>query len=235
MRIKILYEDEDILVVHKPAGLAVQTAHVGQQDVESELKNYLISGATKASPYVGIIHRLDQPVEGLLVFAKTRAAAADLNRQLQHNAFCKEYLAVVCGKPADTERELMNYLLKDKGRALVFEQKDKLPAEAKQAVLHYQMERERETAAGMISLLRIKLETGRFHQIRAQLSHAGFPILGDSKYGSEISGQMSGTLGIRHTALCACRLRFYHPASGQEMEYTVHPDNPAFSFFDTDK
>lgn len=233
MRTKILYEDEDILVVHKPAGLAVQTAHIGQLDVESELKNYLAGQGI--APYLGIVHRLDQPVEGILVFAKTKKAAADLNRQLQSGDFCKEYLAVVCGSPADKERELIHYLLKDKSRALILETNKSIPKDAKRAVLHYRVEAQSKTAAGEISLLRIWLETGRFHQIRAQLSHAGFPILGDGKYGSEVSGQISGALGIRHTALCACRLCFYHPASGKEIEYTVYPGNPAFSFFDSDK
>lgn len=233
MRTKILYEDKDVLVVHKPAGLAVQTAHVGQQDVESELKNYL--AGKNASPYLGIVHRLDQPVEGVLIFAKTRKAAADLNRQLQRGDFCKEYLAVICGSPQQKERELIDYLLKEKGRALVIGPVGNSPKDAKRAVLHYRVEAQNETAAGELSLLRIWLETGRFHQIRAQLSHAGFPILGDSKYGSEASGQMNSELGIRHTALCACKLCFCHPANGKEMEYAVNPENPAFSFFEPDK
>lgn len=233
MRTKILYEDKDVLVVYKPAGLAVQTAHVGQQDVESDLKNYLTG--QQGSPYVGIVHRLDQPVEGLLVFAKTREAAADLNRQLQNGDFCKEYLAVVCGKPTREEEELVNFLLKEKGRAYVFGQAGNPPKDAKRAVLHYKVEAQNKTAAGELSLLRVRLETGRFHQIRAQLSHAGVPILGDSKYSSEASGQMSSELGIRHTALCACKLCFRHPGNGEEMEYTVNPENPAFSFFELEK
>lgn len=233
MQTKILYEDKDILVVHKPAGLAVQTAHIGQQDVESELKNYL--AGQNAPPYLGIIHRLDQPVEGLLVFAKNGRAAAALSKELQSRNFCKEYLAVVCGSPKPEEKELLDYLLKQQGRALVLNEGQSIPKEAKRAVLRYKVEKRRESAAGEIALLRVWLETGRFHQIRAQLSYAGFPILGDSKYGNEASGQAAGMLGIKHTALCACRLLFCHPVNGKEMEYTVNPENPAFSFFDTDK
>ena len=233
MQAKILYEDTDILVVHKPAGLAVQTAHIGQQDVESELKNYLAGQGP--APYLGMIHRLDQPVEGLLVFAKNGKSAAALSKQLQSRNFCKEYLAAVCGSPKPAESELTDYLLKEKGRALVSDAGQSIPKEAKRAVLRYRVEERSVTAAGEISLLRVWLETGRFHQIRAQLSHAGFPILGDNKYGNEASGQVSGALGIRHTALCACRLTFSHPVSGQELEYTVNPENIAFSFFHTDK
>ena len=234
MQTKILYEDKDILVVHKPAGLAVQTAHIRQQDVESELKNYLAGGGK--APYLGVIHRLDQPVEGLLVFAKNGKAAAALSKELQDKIFCKEYLAAVCGNPAQEEEELVNYLLKEKGRAVVLNADESIPnKEAKRAVLRYRVEERSVTAAGEISLLRIWLETGRFHQIRAQLSHAGIPILGDSKYENGASGKIAEALGIRHTALCACRLMFSHPMSGKEMEYTVNPENPAFSFFHTDK
>lgn len=233
MQTKILYEDKDILVVHKPAGLAVQTAHIGQPDVESELKNYL-AGQGKP-PYLGIIHRLDQPVEGLLVFAKNENAAAVLSKELQDKNFCKEYLAVVCGNPKSEGQELTNYLLKKTGRAVVLDEGQSIPKEAKRAVLRYRVEERNVTAAGEISLLRIWLETGRFHQIRAQLSHAGFPILGDSKYENGTSGKIAEALGIRHTALCACRLVFRHPIGGKEMEYTVNPENPAFSFFNRDK
>lgn len=233
MQTKILYEDKDILMVHKPAGLAVQTAHIGQPDVESELKNYLAGQGV--TPYLGIIHRLDQPVEGLLVFAKNGRAAAALSKDVQSRNFCKEYLAVVCGSPAQEEGELVNDLLKEKGRAIVLKAGQNVPKEAKWAVLQYKVEERRITAAGEISLLRVWLETGRFHQIRAQLSHAGFPILGDNKYGNEASVKVSGALGIRHTALCAYRLTFRHPANGQELEYTVNPENSAFSFFHPNK
>ena len=96
MKTQIVYEDNDIVVINKPAGLATQTARVGQPDVVSELKNYL------RSPYLGIIHRLDQPVEGLLVFAKNKRAAAALSTQLQstEGVLNKQYYAVFCGKPA---------------------------------------------------------------------------------------------------------------------------------------
>ena len=102
MKTEIIFEDKDILVAYKPAGLATQTARVGQQDMVSELKNYLwqkrmITGAAlgRPAPYLGVIHRLDQPVEGLQVFAKTSTAAAELNRQLQDGRMKKSYLAVL--------------------------------------------------------------------------------------------------------------------------------------------
>lgn len=267
MRTKIIFEDADIIVIHKPAGLAVQTAHIGQQDVVSELKNYLAAEKNAAGkpekkddgqkgkrraggpPYLGIVHRLDQPVEGLLVFGKTPAAAAALSGQLQSADFCKEYLAAVCGKPAAAGGELVDYLGKKDGRAVVYNNVREVKngsggvdvrvvrngsndAEgAKKAVLHFEVTAENESAEGMISLLKVQLETGRFHQIRAQLSHAGSPILGDVKYGNEKSFEVSKKLGIKNTALCACRLIFTHPVTKKKMEYTVSPDNPVFALF----
>lgn len=236
MRTRIIFEDADIIVIHKPAGLAVQTARIGQQDVVSELKNYLAAGGL---PYLGIVHRLDQPVEGLLVFGKTPAAAAALSGELVGEDFCKEYLAAVWGKPAAADGELVDYLGKKDGRAVVYgsdstevraSKSGSNHAEgAKKAVLHFAVIFEKMTADGMLSLLKVRLETGRFHQIRAQLSHAGCPILGDLKYGNEKSLEASKKLGVRNTALCACRLVFTHPVSKKEMEYTVSPDNPVFA------
>lgn len=112
---RILHEDNDIIVCHKPAGIATQTARVGQADMVSEISNYLASGKNDAgkSPYVGVVHRLDQPVEGILVFAKNRQAAADLSRQAAGEEMKKEYLALVCGRNIPRTGELTDYLLKD--------------------------------------------------------------------------------------------------------------------------
>lgn len=239
MRAEILYEDKDILVARKPAGLAVQSARVGSQDMESELKNYLARhsgdgrmGRTE-TPYLGIVHRLDQPVEGVLVFGRNKKAAAALSSQIRNRIFCKEYLAVVTGCPAKEEGVLENLLVKEGGRAKVYAARPegKIPEGARTARLSYRTEQRAKTAAGEISLIRIWLETGRFHQIRAQFACAGFPILGDAGYGNGQSARMAEELGIRFTALCACRLRFCHPEDGRELEYTVAPENPAFSFF----
>ncbi|MGN1147299.1 MAG: RluA family pseudouridine synthase, partial [Lachnospiraceae bacterium] len=216
-------EDKDIIVVHKPAGIAVQTARIGQVDVVSELKNYL------HQPYLGIIHRLDQPVEGVLVFGKTKEAAAGLSRQLAGDDFCKEYLAVVCGQPDAGRHRLVDYLGKEDGRAVIMEE---VSQDGKKAVLYYECQRTKVIQDGTLSLLQIRLETGRFHQIRAQLSHAGFPILGDSKYGNAESCDMAKRLGIRNTALCACRLRFVHPVSKKKMEVTDTPANRAFALLE---
>lgn len=247
MKIKILYEDNDILVIYKPAGLATQTAKVGQPDVVSELTNYLAKSRLErskggAAPFVGVVHRLDQPVEGVLVFGKHKRATAELNRQLTDGSLKKYYMAAVCGKPDCEKAKLVDYLVKDRdGRALVV---DASCPEAKKAVLEYHLmgtncmqvgvRREAEGAWSReleVSLLTVCLKTGRFHQIRAQLSHMGCPILGDLKYGDEVTEMISSSLGIRHTGLCAFHLEFIHPMSGKKLEYTVAPENKAFAIF----
>ena len=259
MQTQIVYEDEAVLVIRKPAGLATESAGIGQKDVVSELKNYVAKKNPGKMPYLGIVHRLDQPVEGLLVFAKTKKAAEDLTTQLGKGTLKKEYLAVVCGKVPENTGRLVDYLIKVNGMAVVKDAADaqikdaadaqvkdaadvqvkdavdarvKPPAypQAKKAVLTYTKKAETEK----FTLLAVQIETGRFHQIRAQLSHAGFPILGDEKYGSEESKELSREKKIRFTALCAASLSFRHPVTGKTMAFTQAPQNPAFAEFVTE-
>lgn len=240
MQTQIVYEDEAVLVIRKPAGLATESAGIGQKDVVSELKNYVAKKNPGKKPYLGIVHRLDQPVEGLLVFAKTKKAAEDLTTQLGKGTLKKEYLAVVCGKVPENTGRLVDYLAKEKGMAVVKNAADAktekdvdvqagkaADPQAKKAVLTYTKKAETEK----FTLLAVQIETGRFHQIRAQLSHAGFPILGDEKYGSEESKELSQEKKIRFTALCAASLSFRHPVTGKTMAFTQTPQNPAFADF----
>lgn len=224
MQTQIVYEDEAVLVIRKPAGLATESAGIGQKDVVSELKNYVAKKNPGKMPYLGVVHRLDQPVEGLLVFAKTKKAAENLTVQLGKGTLKKEYLAVVCGKVPENTGRLVDYLAKEKGMAVV---RDTADAQAKKAVLSYTKKAETKE----LTLLAVQIETGRFHQIRAQLSHAGFPILGDEKYGSEESKELSREKKIRFTALCAASLSFRHPVTGKIMAFTQAPQNPAFAEF----
>lgn len=218
MRTEIVYEDQDILICHKPAGLATQSASVTRPDVVSELKNYL-GGA-----YVGIIHRLDQPVEGLLVFARNKRAAASLGRQLEEGTLRKQYCALVYGRPAWDCGELVDYLRKDGGLARVVSRD---ASDARKALLRYQLRQtDSRSADGLAqcTCLDICIDTGRFHQIRCQLSHAGMPILGDLKYGTAESLEVSRRLGIHQVALCACGIALRHPASGREISHEICPD-----------
>lgn len=248
MQTQIVYEDEAVLVIRKPAGLATESAGIGQKDVVSELKNYVAKKNPGKMPYLGVVHRLDQPVEGLLVFAKTKKAAENLTAQLGKGTLKKEYLAVVCGKVSENTGRLVDYLAKEKGMAVVKDAADAqsekdadaqakkdadvqaekaADPQAKKAVLSYTKKAETEE----LTLLAVQIETGRFHQIRAQLSHAGFPILGDEKYGSEESKELSREKKIRFTALCAASLSFRHPVTGKTMAFTQAPQNPAFAEF----
>ena len=248
MRTKIIFEDRDILVIQKPAGLATQTARVDQQDVVSELKNYLAG-----PPYIGVVHRLDQPVEGLLVFGKTKSAAAYLTAQLGHKdkdvTLNKHYYCVICGKVSNKDGQLVDYLYKDNTNRAVVLSADAAEKEprAKQASLHYHILQETEvsTVDGnsllavdkhqlfpiFLSLADIQIDTGRFHQIRAQMAHGGMCLLGDGKYGNDSSRSISEQLGIRGAALCAYSLEFVHPVTKEKLHFKIKPQGKAFSYF----
>ena len=248
MKTKVIYEEDHILVGYKPAGLATQTGKVGQQDMVSELKNYLMGkqhgkercaggqcagGQRATAPYLGVIHRLDQPVEGLLVFAKDDKSAAALTAQLSRGTLNKQYCAVVYGQPVDKSGELVDYLWKDavSGSAVVVD--NRMSGEGvlpKKAVLQYRVVGRLSTPEPL-TLLDIHIDTGRFHQIRAQLSHAGLPILGDGRYGSEQSKVLSRRMGVRNVALCAYHIVLKHPKTGKSLEFQEKPQGTIFSKF----
>lgn len=233
MQSEITYEDKDVIVIYKPAGLATQTAKVGQPDVVSELKKHLAAETARrpAPPYLGIVHRLDQPVEGLLVFAKHKKAAAELTRQGAENLLNKQYYAVCCGKPLKAEGQLVDYLAKTaEGKAAVVP--EDAPG-AKRAVLHYKVLDTASAEDGtQVFLADVRIDTGRFHQIRAQMAHAGMALLGDVKYGGGAATELSRRLGVRTVALCAYRLSLRHPVSGETLTFTVRPRGSVFSRFD---
>lgn len=228
---RILYEDKDILVCKKPAGLAVQNAKIGAMDLESMLKNYLAEkypgnlgrngrAYEDAAPYLAVIHRLDQPVEGILVFGKTPMVAKELNRQMAESKMEKYYLAVTGQRPVREQATLEDYLKKD-GRMNTSAVVQKGVPGAKLARLSYETLEVKEHA-----LLKVHLNTGRHHQIRVQLAHAGMPLLGDTKYGGA---------GGRHLALCAAQLSFLHPTKGNSMCFSIVPEGEAFGEFDCAK
>ena len=216
----IQYEDKELLVVYKPAGLATQSARVTSPDLVSSVTRHL-----KGAP-VYVVHRLDQPVEGLLVLAKTKQAAAGLSKQLQAGTLNKQYYALVYRGAEELPKEgiLADYLWKNPQT-----QKAEIVAQAsgkgKQAKLHYRVM----TGKDDIALLDVRIETCRFHQIRAQLAHAGFPILGDLKYGTQTSMERSEELGIKNVSLFAYALTFTHPKTGKQMEFQAKTQNPAIS------
>ena len=213
----ILFEDKDILVCRKISGIEVQNAGIGTMDMESALKNYLYKKEPGKMPYLGIVHRLDQPVEGILVFAHTPFAAKELSRQILGGQMEKIYLAVTKEKPEKEEGILEDYLKKD-GRTNMSAVVAEGTPGAKKARLSYQVIHE-ETER---FLIKIKLDTGRHHQIRVQMAHAGMPLTGDRKYG----GTTDTALG-----LCACSLTFLYPGSRKKMHFKVKPKGEAFRSF----
>lgn len=222
----IIYEDNDIILCRKPAGVATQTKRLGQQDMESLLKNY--RAKKKEPPYIGVVHRLDQPVEGLMVFAKNQNAAASLSKQIQKKMIGKHYYAVSAHAPAQKEGRLEDYLITDK-KINVTSVVEGIPKEAKKAVLEYKVVGE----ADGLYLFDIHLHTGRQHQIRVQMAHMGCPLLGDAKYGDDSHGKgMSVENENCGLALCSYRLIFSHPATGKKMDYGISPTGDVFRGFD---
>lgn len=238
----IIYEDNDIIVCYKPAGIATQTRRIGQQDMESFIRNYR---AAKNEPlYVGIVHRLDLPVEGVMVFAKNQKAAASLSRQIKEHTTEKYYRAASRGQGVSgTDKKednhapawhtLTDYISFDKrtNTSKITSEKDRL---AKKAVLQYRVisvtpDRDGSQNECIRTEFDIKLLTGRHHQIRLQLANIGYPLIGDTKYGKPASnnsgtGSKSGRTGggVREQlALCSYKLVFDHPATGERMTFEL--------------
>lgn len=240
MKLEIIYEDKEIIVCYKPPGVATQTASLSGQDMVSLLKNYLAKQTKEKSPYIGVIHRLDQPVSGLLVFAKNQRAAASLSKQIQDGNANKDYIAMCSGILEEKSGTLVHYSKKDSVTKLAmvadvdeFDRNPEIKSEKpsnenkksketdsssyKKAVLTYEVEKEFE----QVSIIKVQLQTGRFHQIRAQFSHIGHALLGDSKYGNSISRELSMKKKINKVALCAYRLVLKHPVTGKKMEFIL--------------
>ncbi len=213
----ICYEDEAVIVVHKPPFLAVETKAAGQQDLRSLLNNR--AAVRGEQPSVEPVHRLDQPVEGLLVLAKNAQSAAALSRSLREGGFNKEYLAVVCGETPSAQT--LEHTLKKDGRTNTSAVVPEGTEGGKYARLSY----ERLAVSDDKSLLRIRLDTGRHHQIRVQLSAVGHPLAGDAKYGAPSEGERLPL------ALCSYRLCFTHPVNGQRMEFVAAPSGAGFAPF----
>lgn len=212
----ILYEDAAVIVCVKDAGTATQTRQIGQKDMESLLRTYRMQNGE--TPYIGIVHRLDQPVSGVMVFAKTKEAAAVLSRQIAAKTADKYYYAMTDGIPAKKTDVLEDYLLRD-GRSNVSRVVTAQTPGAKRARLSYEVLQEHAAQA----IVRVRLETGRHHQIRVQMAHAGCPLVGDRKYNlKENQKTDAGAL-----ALCAYKLAFVHPTTGKRVVFEI--ENP-FSF-----
>ena len=208
MELKILKEDRDIIVAVKPAGIPTQSGRISEPDCVSILKNHLADG--HGEPYLGLVHRLDQPVEGIGFF-KTRKAAAVLSGEAAGTAMEKQYLARLNGVPERAQDTLTSWLCRDTRTNSSSAVPEGTPG-AKRAVLSYRILGLE--ADGLFSLAEIRIQSGR-HLNPVQMAELGHPIDGDRKYASRESG---GVL-----KLCAYRLRFHHPVSGQTMDFQIRP------------
>lgn len=214
----ILFEDQYILAAVKPQGVPSQADKTGDPDLLSALEAY-------AKKPLGLLHRLDRPVGGVMLFAKDKTAEAILAKDLQENRLHKRYLTVLCGKLPAEQGTLENYLLKN-ARTNLSEVVSKDRKGAKKAVLHYTRIAEMETDIGWLTLAEIKLETGRHHQIRVQTSHAGFPIWGDKKYHKNFPKR-----GKTEIALWSYKLEGIHPKTKEPFTLIAKPEKEPFDLF----
>jgi 23S rRNA pseudouridine1911/1915/1917 synthase len=202
---KILFEDREKIIVEKEPGVLTQSDKSFDRDLVSEVLAYRASKGEEV--YAAVINRLDRPVSGLVLMAKTKNAAKKYSKMMQENSFDKMYYAIVCGRLDKNKGTFTDYLLKD-GRTNISTVVSKDTKQAKYAELEYEVIREKEVSDSnggveVLSLVRIHLITGRHHQIRVQFASRGLPLLGDTKYGKEIESQL---IKRREIALCAYSL-----------------------------
>lgn len=218
MELTVLYEDEYLLCVIKPAGIPSEG-----DGMPRLIREYLSGNGGGASPYVGVIHRLDRDVSGVMVFAKREKTAADLSGMIARREFGKEYLAVVSGE-TEAAGEMQDLLYHDKGRNKTFVVKRPRRG-VREASLDYRTLAVRAGEDSVRSLVHVRLHTGRTHQIRVQFASRCHPLIGDGKYGG----------GKGKIALFSHKITFIHPESGQEMVFSALPPRAdAWADFDTD-
>lgn len=207
--IEILFEDNHLLAVNKPAGILSQEDYTGEPDLLNVCKEYLKREyQKKGDAFLGLLHRLDKPVSGVMLFAKTSKGASRISEQIRERSVQKTYLTIVEGIPPKNGM-LQDFLLKDKKSNIVSVVSSK-NKKAKKAELIYQNVETKNN----LSLLRITLITGRPHQIRVQLSHQGYPVLNDKKYGTKSNGLL---------CLHASELSFEHPTLKKKITIQATP------------
>ena len=215
--IKVLYEDNSIIVVYKEAGILSQGDKTGDISLLDMVKDYIKKEYNKpGNVYIGLVHRLDRPVSGIMVFARNSKSASRLSEQIRNHKLKKEYIAVVNGIIEKDEDTLTDYLIKKDDLKTYVTTKEK----GKYSSLSYKVlardYKKNET------LVKINLETGRHHQIRVQFASRGYTLCGDAKYGSKGD----------NLALCAYKLTFNHPITKEEMTFKINlPNNKYFNDF----
>jgi 23S rRNA pseudouridine1911/1915/1917 synthase len=208
---EVLFEDNHLLIVNKKAGILTQPSGTEQLNLEQICKTYLKKKYHKpGNVFLEAVHRLDKPVSGIVVFARTSKSLGRLQEAMREKKCKKMYLALIEGTLPKQEDHLENYILHDEHRSMITHQGN---PHAKKACLHYKFLKEKNGS----SLVEILLDTGRYHQIRVQFAHLGCPILGDRKYGSRIC-QRENEIALHHF-----RMVLPHPIIQNCLSFEVLP------------
>ena len=213
--LNILYEDNHLIVVVKPINILSQSDITGNLDMLSLLKDYIKRKYNKpGNVYLGLVHRLDKPTGGIMVFARTSKAASRLSKEIKNHEFKKSYLAVIHGN-IENKNTYIDYLEKIDTKSFITSKDKGKYAELEFTKLDYNKEDD-------LSLVKINLKTGRNHQIRLQFSSRGYPLYGDSKYGNDTN---------KNLGLYAYKLEIIHPITKEKMVFINYPDyNPFIKF-----
>ena len=213
--LQIIYEDNHLIIVNKRVGDIVQGDKTKDKPLSEVVKEYIAEKYNKPGKvYLGVVHRLDRPTSGIIIFAKTSKALSRLNKMLRDKEFTKTYIAIVENPPQDNKGTLIHYLRKNpkNNKAIVF---NKNTPDTKKAILHYKISKQLDN----YTVLEIDLETGRHHQIRAQLSSINCTIKGDLKYGAKRSNKNGGIY------LHAYKISFIHPVKKEAITCIAKPTN----------
>ena len=213
--LNILYEDNHIIVVIKPVNVLSQADNTNDEDMLTLIKKYIKEKYQKpGNVYLGLVHRLDRPVGGIMVFAKTSKAASRLSDQIRNNQMHKSYYAVVHGILQNKEGTLKNKIEKLDNKKVLIDTPN-----GKEAILNYKVIKEKDN----LSLLDINLVTGRYHQKRLQFANINHPLYGDNLYGKKDN---------KDIALFAYKLSFLHPTTKEELTFEVKPNSEIFKIFE---
>ena len=216
-KLNVLYEDNHLIVVVKPINILSQSDSTKDLDMLTIIKDYLKEKYHKpGNVYLGLVHRLDRVVGGVMVFAKTSKAASRLSESIRNNSFHKGYIAIVHGK-LDKSNTFIDYLRKEEDFSTVISnEKDGKLSELSYELIDYDEKHD-------ISLVRIYLKTGRHHQIRVQFASRGYPLVGDNRYGND---------NEKEIGLFAYKLSFPHPITHEEINFLYLPTEKPFNMFD---
>ena len=211
--LNIIYEDNHIIVVEKPVNMLSQSDNTKELDLQTALKMYIKEKYHKpGNVYIGLVHRLDRPTGGLMVFARTSKSASRLSEEIRNKSFKKSYLAVINGKTK--EKDTLEDYLEKQGNISIISTKEK----GKYAKLDYELIAYKDN----LSLVKVNLETGRNHQIRLQFKSRNMPLYGDNKYNNEKN---------KNLGLYAYKLEFTHPTKKEKMVFINYPTYSPFNKF----